>query len=161
MMGTERIIKDSGISLKESAVFESGSPEETRAIASGFAATLKSGDVVLLAGDLGSGKTEFARGIVSCFGSESDVSSPSYKLINRYDGTPPVYHMDFYRIKESGEIFDIGIEELFAEQAVFIVEWPETGLEFFKDFYLVRINSLSGDNREIRIFESAAAEISE
>ena len=153
-MEIERIIKDSGISLKEIAVFESASPEETRAMALGFAERLQLGDIVLLTGELGTGKTEFARGIVSRFGSESDVSSPSYKLINRYKGAPPVYHMDFYRIKQSGEIFDIGVEEIFAEKAVFIVEWPEIGIEFFRDFYLVRINASSGDDREIRIFES-------
>ncbi len=154
-MEIERIIKGSGILLEEIAAFESESADETIAIASGFAATLKAGDVVLLAGELGAGKTEFARGIVSYFGDESDVSSPSYKIINRYEGKTPVYHMDFYRIKESGEIFDIGVEELFAEKAIFIVEWPEAGIDFFQDFYLGRIKTVSGTKRQISLFKSA------
>ena len=154
-MGIERIIKASGILLKEIALFESESPDETMAIASGFAASLKTGDVVLLTGELGAGKTEFARGVVSFFGAGRDVCSPSYKLVNRYEGKIPVYHMDFYRIKESGEIFDIGVEEIFGEKAIFIVEWPEIGIDFFKEFYLAQIEPVSGNKRKIKLFKSA------
>ncbi|MEA2082334.1 MAG: tRNA (adenosine(37)-N6)-threonylcarbamoyltransferase complex ATPase subunit type 1 TsaE [Elusimicrobiota bacterium] len=146
----------SGRCLQEVASFESASADETMAIASGFAAKLNAGDVVLLTGELGVGKTEFARGIASFFGAGSDVSSPSYKIINRYGGDIPVYHMDFYRIKDSGEIFDMGIDELFAEKAIFVVEWPEIGIGFFNNFYLARIKNVPGDKREIGIFETVS-----
>ncbi|MBU4134069.1 tRNA (adenosine(37)-N6)-threonylcarbamoyltransferase complex ATPase subunit type 1 TsaE, partial [bacterium] len=167
LMEMKRVIKASGISsealaimdnkalsLKEIAFFESESRDETMAIGEGLASRLKAFDVVLLIGCLGAGKTEFARGVVSFFGAGRDVCSPSYKIINRYEGKTPVYHMDFYRIKERGEIFDIGLEEIFAEKAIFIVEWPELGIDFFKKFYLAELKPVSENRREIRLFES-------
>lgn len=95
------------------------------------------GTVVALNGELGAGKTVFARGVASGLGVKETVSSPSFVLMNIYQGKVPLYHFDFYRLEEEEELLELGLEEYFYSQGVTLIEWaekfpaalPETRLE--------------------------------
>jgi tRNA threonylcarbamoyladenosine biosynthesis protein TsaE len=103
---------------------ESSSPEETESIAAALARELRTDDVVIVAGELGSGKTTFVRGAARALGITGPVTSPTYTIGNRYAGRPDVSHLDFYRFDGmSGE--EWGDLERYFEDAVVFVEWPE------------------------------------
>ncbi|MCD6413867.1 MAG: tRNA (adenosine(37)-N6)-threonylcarbamoyltransferase complex ATPase subunit type 1 TsaE [Elusimicrobia bacterium] len=147
-----RVFADSDISLEKILSFRSSSPEETFELAKNFARRLESGDFVLLSGEIGAGKTIFARGIGEFFNCGRFVHSPSFKIINRYDGDIVLYHLDFFRIRDEREIFDMGVEEIFSEKAVFLIEWPEIFMKNLNRFYFVEFKIDDNDSRSIEIF---------
>ena len=108
-------------------VFLSGSPEETLALGEKLAGELARGAVVLLYGDLGAGKSVFARGMARFYGiPEKEVRSPTFTLLNIYPSSRgAVNHFDLYRIEDSEELFQLGFDEHLEEGAVSIVEWAE------------------------------------
>ena len=106
-----------------------------------------SGDVVLLTGELGAGKTTFVRGVARGTGSHSPVASPTFQLVRVYPGRLQLAHVDLYRVENSSELRDLGLEELAGQGAV-VVEWGER-LEV-DDAALVEIEHLGGDRRLIR-----------
>jgi tRNA threonylcarbamoyladenosine biosynthesis protein TsaE len=105
---------------------ESGSPEETEALAGRLARRLAPGDVVLVSGDLGTGKTTFVRGACRALGVTGRVTSPTFTIGHRYRGAPDVSHLDLYRFRglSAAEWGDL---EPYFEDAVVFVEWPEAG----------------------------------
>lgn len=107
--------------------FESHSPQDTLSLGESIGGCLEPGDIVLLFGDLGAGKTTLTQGMARGLGvpSEEYVRSPSFTLINEYRGKTPVYHIDLYRIASALELEDLGIEETLFGQGVTIVEWAE------------------------------------
>ena len=107
----------------------SSSPEETERIAAALAGELGPGDVVTVAGDLGTGKTTFVRGACRALGVTSPVTSPTYTIGNRYEGRVTVSHLDLYRFTSLGDA-DWGDLESYFENAVVFVEWPEAGKTF-------------------------------
>ncbi len=108
----------------------SSSESETMALAKEYAGTINRGDIVCLQGDLGAGKTNFVRGFVQALGlTGSEVSSPTFTVINEYEGTMPIYHFDCYRLEHYTEALEIGAEDYFYGDGVCIVEWPERILE--------------------------------
>lgn len=102
----------------------SSSPEETEAIAAALAAELQPGDVVTVAGELGTGKTTFVRGACRALGVESPVTSPTYTIGHRYRGRVDVSHLDLYRYERLTDA-EWGDLEPYFEKAVVFVEWPE------------------------------------
>ncbi len=108
-------------------VYRTESPEETQNLGETFGKTLKPGDVVALIGDLGTGKTCLTQGIARGIGIAAGevVSSPSYILINEYNGKIPIYHIDLYRLENIAEIADLGIGEYIDSDGVCIIEWAE------------------------------------
>ncbi len=106
---------------------ETNSVEETIALGEAFAGRLSAGDIVLLSGDLGAGKTHFVKGVARGMGiDESHVNSPTFTLIHEYTGgTLPVYHVDAYRLKSAQEAVEIGIEDYLFGEGVCLIEWPE------------------------------------
>jgi tRNA threonylcarbamoyladenosine biosynthesis protein TsaE len=100
--------------------------EETVAVARGLASTLKAGDVLLLSGNLGSGKTTFVRGLAEGLGlSPDEVSSPTFTLVHEYrGGRLGLYHADLYRLDRAATA-DLGLEEMGVEDGVLAVEWPD------------------------------------
>jgi tRNA threonylcarbamoyladenosine biosynthesis protein TsaE len=108
---------------------ESSSPEETERIAAALAGELRVGDVVTVAGELGTGKTTFVRGASRALGVTSPVTSPTYTIGNRYDGNVPVSHLDLYRLTSMSDA-EWGDLESYFEDAVVFVEWPEAGHGF-------------------------------
>lgn len=101
-----------------------GEPE-MQAFAARVATVLEPGDVLLLDGDLGAGKTSFTKGLGAALGIKQPIKSPTFTIIHEYpEGTLPLYHMDLYRL-ENGGADDLGLEEYFEGDGVSVVEWPE------------------------------------
>jgi tRNA threonylcarbamoyladenosine biosynthesis protein TsaE len=96
------------------------------AVAARLAQTLRPGDALALSGDLGAGKTTFVRALIAALhGSDVPVSSPTFVFRQRYDGTPPVEHLDLFRLDDPVEAVDLGLEEAFGPDRITVVEWPE------------------------------------
>ncbi len=103
----------------------SHSENETKEIAKKIAKELKNGDVIILSGDLGSGKTKFTEGFLSYYGLENEISSPTFTIVNEYKkGDINIYHFDVYRIEELDEFYAIGGEEYFSK-GICVIEWGE------------------------------------
>lgn len=103
----------------------SNSEEETKLIGRKFAKDLKKGDVIVLTGDLGSGKTKFTEGVLQFFGLENEISSPTFNIVNEYvNRDVNVYHFDVYRLEDEDEFYTIGGEEYF-EKGICLIEWGE------------------------------------
>jgi len=129
----------------------SNSEAETIKIAKDFAKKCKAGDVILLTGDSGAGKTVFARGFVSALSGDV-VTSPTFTIVNTYGGKIPIYHFDLYRINSPSELYEIGVEEYLYGDGICLVEWPERANEVFpKSSKSVRIIKKSNEKREILI----------
>lgn len=113
--------------------------EETRALGEAVASLLRAGDVVVLAGDLGAGKTALAQGIGRGLGVEEHLASPSFVIVREYEGRLPLSHVDVYRLDHVQELHDLGFEEVVDDGRVTVVEWgdrvtpllPESRLEVF------------------------------
>ena len=86
---------------------------------------LKKGDVVCLTGGLGTGKTAFTGGIASALGIEGYITSPTFTIVNEYEGKTPLYHFDVYRIADPSEMFEIGFEEYVEGNGIVVIEWAE------------------------------------
>lgn len=137
-------------------VYESNSPEETYEIAFKMGQEIKRGEIVCLYGDLGVGKTVFAKGFAKGLGVNDVVTSPTFTLVQEYHGTRmPLYHFDVYRIGDIEEMFEIGYEEYFYGEGVCLIEWADFVKELLPHGYTkVTISkSLSGDVnfRKIRV----------
>jgi tRNA threonylcarbamoyladenosine biosynthesis protein TsaE len=102
------------------------SEQETVALGTSFAAGLRPGDVVALYGTLGTGKTRFIKGICAGLGAGPHVTSPTFTIVNEYrGGRIPVYHFDFYRMKDLRELREIGFDEYLGGDGVCLLEWAE------------------------------------
>ena len=94
---------------------------------------LGTNNIIFLSGDIGSGKTTFVKSFIQSF-SKKNVSSPTFSIINEYKiGSHLIYHYDLYRIKKDKELFEIGIDEYFSEEAIHFIEWPEKFLKILPD----------------------------
>lgn len=129
----------------------SDSPAATRLIGEKLARRLRPGDVLLLLGDLGAGKSELTRGIARGLGVTSTVASPSFTILNVYDeGRVPLYHFDWYRLNDVEELYEMGMEEYLGGDGVAVVEWPSQCPEAVPESYLeVNIVTVSETEREI------------
>jgi tRNA threonylcarbamoyladenosine biosynthesis protein TsaE len=128
------------------------SEEETEAFAAELARKLKP-CVILLEGELGAGKTTFVRGFVSALGSGVVVQSPTFALARTYPTTPPVHHLDLYRLETGVEraLIELGLMEMLTDENAFaLVEWPR---DLAMAAVRVTIEDAGGDKRRIRITE--------
>jgi tRNA threonylcarbamoyladenosine biosynthesis protein TsaE len=120
--------------------FESRSPAETRRLGRALAAHLQPGDVLLLQGELGAGKTCFSQGIGAGLRVKEPVKSSSFVLVNEYSGRLHVYHADLFRLEDPREVFELGLEENAAD-GLLLVEWPDRApREMPPDHLLVRFD---------------------
>ena len=101
------------------------SADETRALAGELAPIVRTGDVILLAGDLGAGKTVFVQGLAQALGVRERVTSPTFVLSRQYEGDLPVVHIDVYRLDHVQEVIDIGLAELVDDDCVVVIEWGD------------------------------------
>lgn len=130
----------------------SSSESETRAIAAQFAASLKPGDVLLLSGDLGAGKTAFVRGLAEGLGiGADDVTSPTFTLVHEYrGGRLPLIHVDLYRL-DRADLDEIGLDQDLADRGVVAVEWAERLTRPIAGATAIAITDAGGDARSIAI----------
>ena len=132
------------------------SPEETTELGREIASRLTAPVLVLLSGDLGSGKTTLTKGIVSGLGAarEEDVTSPTFTLVHVFHNHAKIYHVDLYRIENFQSLESLGLEDALAEPAILIIEWSER-FSLRSDWPRLRIHleHLDGDSRRITITE--------
>lgn len=131
------------------------SAEGTFDLAVAIAEKLRGGEIFLLQGDLGAGKTVFAKGLGAGLGIDpADVNSPTFTLVNRHEGRLCLWHLDLYRLDDgSAALHDLGWEEMLDDpRAVIVIEWPERlGRMRLPDRYVVEICDLGGESRRISL----------
>ncbi|MDR3195846.1 MAG: tRNA (adenosine(37)-N6)-threonylcarbamoyltransferase complex ATPase subunit type 1 TsaE [Endomicrobium sp.] len=115
-------------------VFITKTPEETRNLGTAFASSLKSGDIIFLKGNFGSGKTTFTQGVVKAFGNKGFARSSSFTLVNEYKAPNnlKLFHLDLYRLEPSS-VWDIGIEEYIYSDNISLIEWADRLIGAEKD----------------------------
>ena len=124
------------------------SVEQTERLGRAFAPALRTGDVIVLSGDLGAGKTRFVAGLARGFNPAARVRSPSFTLVNEYAGTLALFHLDLYRLG-TGEVDGLGLEE-YAERGALAVEWGERlPGHWLEDALLLRFLAGDDDHRTI------------
>lgn len=128
------------------------SEAETQTVARELAATLRPGDVLLLSGDLGSGKTTFVKGLAAGLGIDPDeVSSPTFTLLHEYHGGRlTLYHADLYRLDKTGSD-DLGLEETGAQEGVLVIEWPDRLTHDMPGAKVIRLDVVDEASRRITI----------
>ena len=129
------------------------SAAETRALGAQLADRLRPGDVVLLQGELGAGKSEFARGVARGLGIQGPVPSPSFTILNAYDeGRIPLYHFDWYRIEDPEEIREMGMDEQLGGDGAALIEWSENAEACLPERVLrIHFRVIDGETREITL----------
>lgn len=128
-----------------------GSPDETEALAERLGRHVRGGDVLLLVGDLGAGKTTFVRGLARGMGVRGDVMSPTFQLVRQYGGPVPLAHVDLYRLDDDAALDDLGLDEMLDGGAL-VVEWGDR-LRWPGAARLV-IEHGGGDARRLRLEEA-------
>lgn len=119
----------------------SSTPDETRAIAAAIAAVARVGDIVVLAGEMGAGKTVFAQGFGAALGIDDPITSPTFTLVNSYDaGRITLHHADLYRLDRTGEVVDLALGELAEFDGIILVEWGDVVAAAFGDHLEVRLD---------------------
>ena len=130
------------------AIFLTGSEQSTIEFAKNYAKTLKGGDVVILDGEMGAGKTVFAKGVALGLGIKEEILSPTYAYMNDYSGK--LYHYDCYRLTSGAQAQELGLTDYFEGNGVCLVEWAENIKDVLpKKCKRVRIKRISAANREI------------
>jgi tRNA threonylcarbamoyladenosine biosynthesis protein TsaE len=109
-----------------SIVLRGRSPADTDAVARAVARLARGGDVMVLTGDLGAGKTAFTKALAAALGVTAPVTSPTFTLANRYEGALTVHHLDVYRLGDLAEVRDLGLDELIGPDSLTVVEWGDT-----------------------------------
>lgn len=144
--------------MGEASRYRTSSPEATEKAGEELAATLNPGDCIALVGELGGGKTRFVRGIARGLGSRGFVKSPSFTIINIYEGGRlPLYHIDLYRIGRADEFQSAGLEEYISGGGVSAIEWADKSPELLDQCRIVVSFSYAGENeRDIEILFKGA-----
>ena len=126
------------------------SADATRAVAAALAEQLVAGDLVLLVGDLGAGKTAFAQGLAKGLGIEEPVTSPTFTIVQQYEGRLRLAHVDVYRLDRVQDLYDLGFDELIDDDGVTVVEWGDLVAQALPtEHLLVRIEPGTADNERV------------
>lgn len=128
---------------------------DSRLLCKKFSSVLTNGNIVLLDGNLGTGKTTFVKLICSNFGI-TEITSPSFSIVNEYSGKYKIYHFDFYRIKKKEELFDIGFfDYLNDDEAIIFIEWADLFPDIIPEkYYKISIKFDPKDIREVQIIKN-------
>lgn len=136
--------------------FVSKSENDTIDFACKLAGTLKNGDIIVLSGDLGSGKTKFTQGVLRHFGLENEISSPTFTIVNEYHkDSVNIYHFDVYRLTDSDEFYAIGGDE-YLNNGICIIEWGEIIEDILPNDYIKVSFTKDENNENYRILEFLA-----
>lgn len=125
------------------------SAEETIAIGQRYAHRLQAGDCLVLVGDLGAGKTTFIQGLAAGLGVTASVNSPTYLIVQEYDGQVPLFHVDAYRLHGTGELEDIGFDEYLNAGGIVAVEWGDRVPEALPKNSRWIVFEIAGQSRKI------------
>jgi tRNA threonylcarbamoyladenosine biosynthesis protein TsaE len=126
------------------------SADATRAVAGALAESLVPGDLVLLVGDLGAGKTAFAQGLAKGLGVEEPVTSPTFTIVQQYEGRLRLAHVDVYRLDRVQDLYDLGFDELIDDDGVTVVEWGDLVAQALPTEHLmVRIELGTADTERV------------
>jgi len=130
------------------------SPEQTQKVGEILGRLLEAGDLVCLYGDLGSGKTNLSYGIAMGLDVKQDyITSPTFTLVNEYEGRIPFYHIDLYRLTDPAELDNIGFDEYIDSDGATVIEWAERAdAELPSDSLNVYLSDITGESREIGFF---------
>jgi tRNA threonylcarbamoyladenosine biosynthesis protein TsaE len=135
-----------------SLVFDSHSPAQTRRLGRRLAPLLQAGDVVLLQGELGAGKTSFSQGIGDGLKVAEAVKSSSFVLVNEYSGRLRVYHADLFRLEDPEQVFELALEEN-AQDGLLLVEWPDHAMAELPPRHLLLLFEITGPRSRRLTFE--------
>ena len=134
------------------------SADDTRALAAELAAVARRGDLFLLAGDLGAGKTTFVQGFGRALSVTEPITSPTFVIVHTYDGAFPVVHVDAYRLERLQELLDLGLGELLDHEGVTLIEWGDVVIPALPpEFLEVRLELGDDDDERILRLRSAGA----
>lgn len=129
----------------------SKSEKDTKNFAKSLASRLEKQDIIILTGDLGSGKTKFTEGILSYFGLQDEISSPTFTIVNEYQKNDiSIYHFDVYRLEDSSEFYEMGGEE-YLEKGICLIEWGELIKDVLPDSCVHITFSKDNKDENIRI----------
>ena len=131
----------------------SNNPQETRRLGARIGKLAAAGDILLLTGQLGAGKTCLTQGIARGLGIEENTPSPSFVLVREFYGRLPLYHMDLYRLDNPDEIADLGLDDYLYGGGVCVIEWAEKGLSLMPPQYMLVKIVYAGENRRRFRFE--------
>ncbi|MDH3891630.1 MAG: tRNA (adenosine(37)-N6)-threonylcarbamoyltransferase complex ATPase subunit type 1 TsaE [candidate division Zixibacteria bacterium] len=126
---------------------------ETQALASKLVPLLRPGDLLVLKGELGAGKTVFVRGLAEALGLDTEtVNSPSYTVVNEYPGERPLFHFDLYRVQDPSELYEIGWDDYLGRRGLIVVEWGDKAAECLPPaYYLVDFQIIDEKTRQINL----------
>ncbi len=134
-------------------IYTTHSPKETRSLGEELGKLLRPGDVLVLRGEMGAGKSELTRGIARGLQVEGPILSPTFTILQAYDtGRLPLYHFDWYRIIDPEELYEIGTDEYLSGEGVSVVEWPDRASFLLPETYLL-ISLVSGAGENERVIE--------
>lgn len=132
--------------------FITNSPEQTELLGENLGKILLGGEVIAYLGGLGAGKTAFTRGLARGLGISQRVTSPTYTIVNEYEGGRlPLFHFDMYRLADAEELFDIGWEDYLQRGGVCAVEWSENVMEALEGAVFIKIEKLGEESRKITV----------
>ena len=134
--------------------FISQSEQETREIAKKVAEKLNPGDVILFTGEMGAGKTAFTKGLADFFGTDEEVSSPTFALVNEYPGRVPIFHFDLYRIYGFDDLYAVGFFDYLDRGGIIVVEWSENVPELeneLENVVKIDIRKISDNERDFTV----------
>jgi len=130
--------------------FHTNSPQATQSFAAALGRLLAAGDLVLLVGELGAGKTAFAQGLARGLGVDEPVTSPTFTIVHEYEGRIPLVHVDVYRLDRVQDLYDLGFDELVDDGRVTVVEWGDRVEHLVPaDHLVVRIEPGAADNERV------------
>ena len=138
-------------------VITTTSPEDTQRLGEGLGRLARPGDIFLLCGQLGSGKTCLTQGIAWGLGIEEYAASPSFVVVREHHGRLPLYHIDLYRLDNIEEIFELGLDDYLYGTGVCVVEWAEKGSSLLPpEHFMIKIDYISDNERNLKLMPSGA-----
>ena len=133
-------------------IYNSESEQDTLFLGELIGRKVESGQLLLLGGELGAGKTLLIKGLAQGLDIDTEITSPTYVLLNQYQGRLTLHHLDLYRLDQPSELYDIGLEEILGQEGVVAIEWPAIARDLFDTDYLeFTIKTVAEGKRKLQL----------